>query len=248
MWNPNAPRPTARAEAKAEAQAGIDAASEALARGAIADAEWQQRVAGALAASYLAPEAAGDDPRWQSGFDGDAALWREARALVLDAVPADAPRGASFLDVGCATGHLLECLDAWARERGLELTLSGLELNPALADAARRRLPAWAGRIYTGNVSDWTPPRRFLYVRTGLEYVPAGRGAALVARLLRDVVAPGGRLIVGPVSGADVDAAVAAFAAAGVPDPGVLGATDRHGKTRHVVWGGPQAGADARTA
>lgn len=70
----------------------------------------------------------------------------------------------------------MEGLDAWARERGLELTLYGLELNAALADAARRRLPAWAGRIYTGNVSDWLPTRRFDYVRTGLEYVPAGAG------------------------------------------------------------------------
>ena len=73
---------------------------------------------------------------------------------------------------------------------------------------------------------------------------PAGRGPALVARLLRDVVAPGGRLIVGPVSGADVDAAVAAFAAAGIPRPGVAGATDRNGKTRQVVWAGAGPHAD----
>lgn len=218
----------ARAATKVAAQAAIDAASAALARGAIAEAEWQRRVTNALAASYLR----GDDPRWQSGFDGDAELWRQARSLVLDAVAGDG----SLLDVGCANGHLMECLVAWGRERGLSLAVSGLELNPALADLARRRLPAWADRIYTGNAVDWVPPRRFTYVRTGLEYAVPGRGPALVARLLRDVVEPGGRLIVGPVYEADIPATAEAFSEAGAQGSEVLGAADRNGKRRYVVW------------
>jgi SAM-dependent methyltransferase len=217
-----------RVAAKARAQAAIDAAAGELARGAITDAEWQRRVSAALSGSFLDD----DDPRWQSGFDGDPELWRQARALVLDAVPGDG----SLLDVGCANGHLMECLDGWARERGLALALYGLELDPALADEARRRLPRWAHRIYTGNASDWVPPRRFTYVRTGLEYVAPGREPALIARLLRDVVEPGGRLLVGPVYEADVEAARRAFAAAGVPEPGVAPSTDRNGKTRAMVW------------
>lgn len=217
-----------RAAAKASAQAAMDAATADLARGAIGEAEWQRRTSAALASSYLR----GGDPRWQSGFDGDPELWRQARELVLDAVPGDG----SLLDVGCANGHLMECLDAWARERGLALTLYGLELDPDLADAARRRLPAWADRIYTGNVSDWVPPRRFTYVRTGLEYVAPGSEAGLIARRLRDVVDPGGRLIVGPVYGTDVKGARRAFAGAGIPHPGVVSAADRNGKTRYVLW------------
>jgi hypothetical protein len=220
----------ARAAAKARAQAAMDAASGDLARGAIDEAEWQRRTSAALAGSYLDD----DDPRWQSGFDGDPELWRQARSLVLDAVPGPG----SLLDVGCANGHLMECLDAWARERGLELTLYGLELEPRLADAARRRLPAWADRIYTGNVSDWTPPRPFTYVRTGLEYVAPGSQAALLVRLLRDVVEPGGRVLVGPVPRADLEATLRAFADAGVAGPGVVSAADRNGKPRFVVWAG----------
>jgi hypothetical protein len=38
---------------------------------------------------------------------------------------------------------------------------------------------------------------RFDIVRTGLEYVPERRRNELVDRLLRDVVAPGGRLVIG---------------------------------------------------
>jgi SAM-dependent methyltransferase len=217
-----------RRRAKAEGQAAVEAASLELERGVIDEAAWYQRVTGALAAAYLIDE----DPRWQSGFDGDPELWRQARELVLEGVDRDG----TFLDVGCATGHLMECLAAWALERGRRLSVYGLELNRDLADAARRRLPAWSERIFEGNVSDWEPPMKFTYVRTGLEYVPEGRGPFLLARLLRDVVEPGGRLIVGPVYGRDFDAAVAAFAAAGFPDPAVREAKDRNGKARYVLW------------
>jgi hypothetical protein len=44
------------------------------------------------------------------------------------------------------------------------------------------------------------PPHRFDFVRTGLEYVPPPRQRDLIERLLRDVVAPGGRLIIGVYS------------------------------------------------
>src|ERR671933_2213747 len=143
----------ARRRAKAEARAAIDAASLELGRGVIDEAAWQRRVTDALAASYLREE----DPRWQSGFDGDPELWRQARELVLDAVSGDG----TFLDVGCATGHLMECLAAWALERGRLLSVYGLELSHDLATAARRRLPAWGDRVFEGNAIDWTPPRRF---------------------------------------------------------------------------------------
>lgn len=231
--------PHARAAAKADAQAAIDAADAALVAGEIPDAEWQRRVSAALAGSYLRER----DPRWQSGFDGDAALWREARELVLDAVPGDG----SLLDVGCATGHLMECLAAWGAERGLQLTVSGVELDPALATEARRRLPAWAARIHTGNVSDWRPPERYTYARTGLEYVPPGLGPTLIRRLLCEVVAPAGRLIVGPVYEGDVARAIDAFRLAGVAEPEVLRRADRNGKVRAVLWARPagRAAADA---
>jgi SAM-dependent methyltransferase len=218
----------ARARARAAAHAAIDAAGRALARGAIDERTWSRRVTRALSAAYLID----DDPRWQSGFDGDAALWREAREGVLDAVDRDG----TLLDVGCATGHLMECLAAWGRERGVRVEPYGLELDPALAREARRRLPAWADRIFVGHAMDWPPPRRIAYVRTGVEYVPPGRGAALLARLHADVVAPGGRLIVGPVYGAAVDDSVAAFVAAGLGEPVARSRVDRNGKSRQILW------------
>jgi hypothetical protein len=55
--------------------------------------------------------------------------------------------------------------------------------------------------------------------------------------LLRDVVEPRGRVIVGPIAVTELAATVAAFAAADVPLPGTGAAMDRAGKTRYVVWG-----------
>jgi hypothetical protein len=57
-------------------------------------------------------------------------------------------------------------------------------------------LPQWPDRLVVGNALTWSPPRRFGFVRTELVYVPADRRRQLVERLLEEVVAPAGRLIV----------------------------------------------------
>ena len=77
----------------------------------------------------------------------------------------------------------------------------GLDISPELADLARRRWAQWADRVYVGNAINWQPPMRFDFVRTGLEYVPIRRQRDLVERLLHEVVAPGGRLIIGAFKG-----------------------------------------------
>ena len=91
----------------------------------------------------------------------------------------------------------MESLAAWAAEDGRVVEPYGVEISARLADLARARLPHWADRIWTGNAMTWVPPRRFDVVRTGLDYVPPRRRAEFVERLLDEVVAPGGRLVVG---------------------------------------------------
>jgi hypothetical protein len=73
----------------------------------------------------------------------------------------------------------------------------GVDISAALAGLARTRCPQWADRIWTANALHWRPARRFDYVRTGLDYVPAARRADLVRHLLDHVVAADGRLVVG---------------------------------------------------
>ena len=162
---------------------------DALEAGEIDEAEWYRRVAAVITPAYLAEE----DPRAQSGFSGDEAQWRHARGLIADAIGRDG----TFLDVGYASGYLMECIQRWARESGRLIEPYGLDIAPELAELARSRLPHWADRIYAGNAIDWEPPMRFDFVRTGLKYVPKRRQRDLVERLLEHVVSPGGRLIVG---------------------------------------------------
>ena len=170
----------------------LERLNTALEAGAIDDAQWYEQIAAVIVPAYLA----GEDPRAQSGSSGDEEDWTYKRSLIAEAID----REGTFLDVGCASGYLMETLTRWCEERGHTIEPYGLDIAPALADLARRRLPHWARRIFVGNAIDWTPPHPFTYVRTGLEYVPPGRQRALVEHLLGEVVAPGGRLIIGTYS------------------------------------------------
>jgi SAM-dependent methyltransferase len=170
----------------------LERVNTALEAGAIDEAQWYDQIAAVIVPAYLA----GMDPRAQSGSSGDEADWTYKRSLIAEAVD----RSGAFLDVGCASGYLMETLDAWCRERGHAIAPHGLDIAAELAALARRRLPQWADRIFVGNAIDWRPPQRFTFVRTGLEYVPPRRQRVLVGRLLEAVVAPGGRLIIGTYS------------------------------------------------
>ncbi len=170
--------------------ADIDAA---FTDGRIDRAAWHAAVLALVETAYLA----GDNPRAQSGHSGDAARWRHARSLLVDTLPDHFGAPITVLDVGCANGHLMECWTAWATEAGHRVEPFGVEISPALAALARRRCPQWAHRIWTGNAFDWSPPRRFDVVRTGLDYVPASERGPYLAHLLDHTVAPAGRLVIG---------------------------------------------------
>jgi 2-polyprenyl-3-methyl-5-hydroxy-6-metoxy-1,4-benzoquinol methylase len=132
-------------------------------------------------------------PRGGSGFGGTAADWRAQRGHLCQAVDRDG----SFLDVGCANGHLAESMVAWSAERGIRLEPFGVDLSAGLVAEARRRLPQWADRFWVGNALDWTAPggRRFDFVHTLLDLVPEARTEQMVRHQLEQLVAPGGRLL-----------------------------------------------------
>ena len=170
----------------------IQSIEAAFERGDIDAAEWHARIGATIGPAYLSAT----DPRAQSGFSGSAEDWERARRFIFAAVNRDG----TFLDVGCANGHLMECAVRWLADDGIRIEPYGLEILPELVVMARQRLPHWADRIAVGNALDWIPDRPVDFVRTGLEYVPASLRAQLVGHLLEDVVAPGGRLIVGAYS------------------------------------------------
>jgi SAM-dependent methyltransferase len=170
----------------------VERADTDLERGEIDEEGWHRAVAAVITPAYLAA----DNPRAQSGYSGDDLMWEHARSLICKAID----RNGSFLDVGCASGYLMECVQRWARAQGRTLEPYGLDISPGLAVLARRRLPHWADRVHVGNAASWLPETRFDFVRTGLEYVSVRRRRDLIQHLLQYVVAPNGRLIIGSYS------------------------------------------------
>jgi hypothetical protein len=162
---------------------------EAFERGEITQAEWHARVLAVVEPAYLSATT----ERLGSGHSGTREEWDESRGLVMEAI--DGP--GTFLDVGCANGLLMASVERWSRERGSVVEPYGVEISPRLAALARSRYPQWRDRIWAANADEWQPPMRFQFVRTGLEYVPVRRREAFAHHLVENVLAPGGRLIVG---------------------------------------------------
>jgi hypothetical protein len=134
-----------------------------------------------------------DDPIMRSGFAGGADRWRREREPILDGVNGDG----ALLDIGCANGYLLDSLVEWGNERGYQLTPHGLDAGAHLVEEARRRLPTFGDNFHVGNVWYWRPPRRYRYVYMVWDCVPVYFLGATIKKLLREFVAPGGRLILG---------------------------------------------------
>jgi hypothetical protein len=142
-----------------------------------------------MEASYLREPT----PQGGSGFGGTAAQWRSSRCQICQAIDRDG----TFLDAGCANGHLMESIAAWCAERGFHVKPYGFDLSAALVAEARRRLPQWADRIWVGNALDWVAPGGRLLVSN---YVPAEQRSRYPAAVLASlgfrvdgVTTPGGR-------------------------------------------------------
>jgi SAM-dependent methyltransferase len=152
--------------------------------------EYYERVRVLLEDAYVSADERGD-VFGGSGSTGDMTSWEGKRRVIARAFD----RPGNWLDVGCANGLLMETLAAWVAESGHRIEPYGLELSNRIAERARKRLPHWATRIWTGNVMKFEPPIRFDYVTALADAVPIQSRGALVMRLARLYLKPGGRLI-----------------------------------------------------
>jgi hypothetical protein len=98
----------------------------------------------------------------------------------------------------------MESMQSWCAELGVRVEPYGVDLAPRLVELARRRLPHWADRIWTGNGLNWQPPdgRRFDYVHTLLDCVPPMAYARVIEHHRTQLATSGGRLLVSHYVGA----------------------------------------------
>jgi SAM-dependent methyltransferase len=167
----------------------ILAIDRALEEARIDEEGWHEAMASLIKASYLSA----DNPYAQAGHSGNAATWQASRGFIAEAFHRDG----SFLDVGCASGILMESARQWGAEKHLTIEPYGLDIIPELAELARRRLPQWADRIQAGNIRNWQPAsQRFDFVLIRPEYAPAARRPEMIRHVVDKVLHPMGRLIV----------------------------------------------------
>lgn len=142
-------------------------------------------------------------PQGGSGYDGSDEEWRAARAclaVALDGLAADlgrADNSVSFLDVGCANGHLPASFVTWGAERGVTVDPYGIDIVPELIDRARKLHPHWADHFWTGNMLNWQHPKGKVFdlVHVLLDGVPPDKFAEAISNCA-SLVTPGGRLLV----------------------------------------------------
>ena len=125
-----------------------------LDQGHITEEEWYRKNDDYFTAVYLFRS----NPRGQSGHSGDEAAYRYTQGMVLASIH----KTGSFIDVGCANGHLIEKLADWLQETGLEVEFYGLDISEGLIDLAKTRLPKWADRssaetLFIGSRLDPSP-------------------------------------------------------------------------------------------
>jgi SAM-dependent methyltransferase len=167
----------------------VAAINQALLEGRIDEDGWHEAMASVIKPAYLAAE----NPYAQAGHGGNAATWEAARGFIAEALH----RSGTFLDVGCASGILMESVHRWGVTKNLSIEPYGLDIVPEFVERARRRLPHWADRIYVGNIRTWKPADdRFDFVLIRPIYAPPGRRADMVGHVINHVLRPGGRLIV----------------------------------------------------
>lgn len=145
------------------------------------DDEYYERIRALLEDYYVSADERGDVFGGSGSKGEDMASWAAKRRVIASAFD----REGSWLDVGCANGLLMETLAAWVAESGYRIEPYGLELSERIAERARKRLPHWATRIWTGNVMRFEPPIRFDYVTALADAVPIQSRGALVMRLAR---------------------------------------------------------------
>ena len=85
--------------------------------------------------------------------------YRPTLAFLEGLVAARPKQGLRIVDVGSGGGDMLRCVERWAKRRGVDVALTGIDLNPHAARAAREFTPATSAIEWiTGDAFAHTEP------------------------------------------------------------------------------------------
>lgn len=131
-----------------------------------------------------------------SGFGGSQREWESVRGVLADAIDTSRTKS-SFLDLGCANGHLVQSMINWGADRGVEVSVHGVDVAPELIERAQALHPDRADRFWVGDACRWEHPdgTRFDLVHLLLDVIPVERHRRVIHHLLTRVVAADGRLL-----------------------------------------------------
>jgi 2-polyprenyl-3-methyl-5-hydroxy-6-metoxy-1,4-benzoquinol methylase len=85
--------------------------------------------------------------------------WAITRWLQRAISRAGARQRFSLLDVGCGDGDVLRAIASWARRKGIDAELAGIDVDPNTIAIARERTPTSDIRFQTADVFAFTPAR-----------------------------------------------------------------------------------------
>ena len=181
---------------------------------------------------------ASDNPRGQSGHGGNEPHYRFAHLPIIDCFY----KNGTFLDVGCANGHLMEMIYKWATAIGFNLEVFGVDISEGLIELAKSRLPQWKDRFYLNNAFYWKPEQKFDYIHIGgLEGVPEEDEREFFDYVMENYLADEGRLILGPYWQSEHDSragSVDRLLNTGVAPSGYIEKThyNNSGMIRKAIW------------
>lgn len=168
-----------------------DYVNAALNNNEISKDEWYEINKDYFTTLYLSQ----NNPRGQSGHGGDEYHYAYSHLPIIEAIY----KNGSFLDVGCANGHLCEMVYKWAVAIGYDLQMFGVDISEGLIELAKSRLPKWRDHFFIGNSFVWKPEQKFDYIHVGgLGQVPEEDELIFFKHLMENYLVDGGRMILGP--------------------------------------------------
>ena len=126
---------------------------------------------------------------WNEAYSGDATDYDDPDPGLVEII--DGLRPGRALDIGCGAGGLIVAL----AERKWQVT--GIDIAAKAIEAARKVVQERGvnAELHVADATGWKPNRRYDLIVSSFALPESKAGRALVYRMIRDAIAPGGTVL-----------------------------------------------------